>query len=1196
MLDILNAGSILNNRYEVRDLLSCSEQEALYLIEDLNPPHEQLVLKEFFFESSKKFAPSEEFLNRIAALSEVRHPNLVKIYDFFVEIPEKKSDERFYIVMEYVKGRTMEEIFQKDLREEPLPTKMLLKQMVKVCGALKHLNNQNPSPIVFCVLSPKNIILTPERQIKLFNYGLYNLLRYGDYGKTAGFIAPEYINKKIINEKNDVFSLGATIHYLLSGKNPEMNPLQFASIMDYNKDVSQELNDFILKCLLENPDERPGLQEVSNFLLSSYIGKRPSSKISLARPAPPEDRKSQEEDKVIEFVSLDYSVKIEEPVIPENIKTDVFKLSEEKITPPVPSQELKESSRGMPGETGSIKLDFRAQFQKSAKRGTRRIGTDAYLSAKEALIKKKGISDLDEVSKKAKDSIKKSTGLLEKLAQSKRLEKLKISPEKTLQEEIVPEPQEQEKIVPELQEQEENISEVKEILQEESLEKEPSDESPATAKPMSLAEKLAQKYAKKKQEKKDEPGEEHAEKSTSKFDAGHIGLSAEWREQKLIQCEPKPDASPIIELLKEGSVIKDRYEIAEVINKDCYGAVYMAFDREAEEGLDPVVGIKEIQYKPPEDNQKLTEKIIANFVRFASNLQKLDHPNLVNITDYFFSYSGDRSSIRLFLVMEFIEGYTLEDIIKTHQQKNSRIPATTIFAMITKVCEALDYLHNQSPPRTHGDITPENIIISYNGEIKLIKYGFREIFMVDNILVHPVHGILGYFAPEQTGSDFKNTKADIFALGAIMYYLMGGQNPEEKPYEFLPLKKLNPYISPNIEELITQSIRLNPEKRIDIKLLKENLSKITLVELDSNLLQQQKDMQDKRKASMKELANVSPIGTEFALRALKYFIAVMAILGLALGIYKLIDYLTNKPEPGKKLYISISTDKKIQEIDVKTDRITKTIPLEFSSGPVAGSGITKKIFLSDKSKIYVMNTMEKKLTGMFDSMLDISQIIPSPDGTKLYILSKKENKIKGIDINSKGFTGECELPPSPTSAFISYDGSKIYIINYSENNYLTALDTSNFEIIQQIPISESASDVALTRNGDMAFIVHKDIDLLSAVNLSDKSIRTISLKNGTEKAQPVSLAIYNDKIYVINQLYKNITVVKASDLSIAGTIAIDSHPTIIKSASDKLYIYTIGVSGVKRNYEIKVVDINTESIIQTIKLENMINDMAVSED
>ena len=1261
MLDILNAGCILRERYEVRDLIFCGEKDAFYLVEDLNPPHEELAIREFIPCSRDEEEGRKEFWNRVKDICEVTHPNLLENFDFFSEIPEGKSNKRHYIVTEYIKGRTLQEIFQMDLREEPVPMKMLLKHMLKVCAALKHLNSLTP-PVPFGVLKPSHILLTPDRRIKLFNYGLGNLLRTGFCNRTPGFASPEQVNKGLIDEKSDVFSLGSTMHYLLTGKNPEKEPNKFPPVSDYNSDVNPEVEDFISRCLSQRPSQRPKLKECSTFLLNNYMGrnkKTPPPRPAPPPPPPPEIPANTGNERVIEFVPQ-IEATIEEPSVIEFVGADLFSLSDEKEEPAPPASSKVETRKPQsPRRRVSSSMDeseqYKKQFQKTIKkRGTRKFDASHFMAAREAMAKKGIESPLASI--KAKESIQKSADLLARIASTKKLKKPPSMPgKKTMSPDVPIKPDgafpgretmspdvpvkptmplpSRETMSPDIpvkptmplpeQSAEPSIGpSVRPTMplpektpQEEAVLPEETPAPPAAGeKPqkggMSLAEKLALKYKKQKEERDQliASGEYEESSQAQKTDPGtqkinygtqKISSMADWKERVKVLCQPKPEAPPVLEPLKEGTVIKNRYEIAELINKDCYGAVYMAFDRQEQDSEKAIRAIKEIQFKPPSGNHKLGEKVLSNFVRFGNKLKKLDHPHLIKVKDYFFSYSGDRSTIRLFLVMEFIEGYTLEDVIKTHQQKNSKIPAVTIFALITKVCDALDYLHTGSPSRAHTDLNPGNILLTYSGEIKLINYSLREIFLVDNELVYPFYGTLGYFAPEQTGYDFNNTKADVFALGAITYYLLTGINPEKRPYEFVPVKKINPYISQNVEEMIESCIKIDAQKRTTIKKVKDTISKIKLVELDASLLEKQKAMSDKRKASMAELGNVAPLSGVLLKIALIYVIPIILGIGLIGGAYFAYDYYMNKPTKGPKLFVVMNSEKLIREIDLKSNRFTgRTIKLNSKCDNIIASSSKKQAFVTDGTKLYTVDTEEtnKCLTGTLEIGMPLSFMTLSPDGTKLYLLSNKKNKLKGVDIVTKTIMGEISVPDGPVGACVSYDEKEVYVINNLKENFLTIVDTDVFKIKKKIPVDKSPADITVTKDGTV-FITHKSEDIISAINITTGKKEIISTqKDNSKKSQPTKLLLNGNELYVINQHLKEVIVINTQTKNITDRITFDGYPRDLKILDNKLYIYELEAVGVKRKYFIIVMDTTTKEIIEKIPLEGTIIDMAVGED
>jgi len=1211
MSEMLNAGCILCDRYEIRDLIVCDEKEVHYLVEDLDPPHEQLTLKEFIPQSEKEIEGNELFWKRLAILSEVRHPNLIKIYEYFTEIPEGKSEKRHYVVMEYIKGRTLQDIFQTDLHEEPLPIKVLTKHMIKVCGALKYLNTQHTEPVAFGVLKPKYIMLTPDRQIKLFNYGLGNLLRTGYCSKTPGFSPIEQIGKGITNEKTDVYSLSATMYYLLTGRNPEKYPGAFSQVSHYNKEASPELNEFIARGLSPKQEDRPGLQEVSNFLLQFSMGKRPKSVFAISPGKSPQAKATPTPDKVDKFVTnikeklskksfsfsktsqapapspqeeakidtfSDFSAHIAEPseAPPEAKPVDIFTLSDEKPVSPALEKTVYHDEEESSDNTG-----LKGKFHSAPKRGTRRFDVKQYMAAAEALKIKKGentdtSSSPELVAQKAKESREKSAELFAKLTS-------KLPPMNTPPSAPVKPSEEKKK----------------------ETEEKPTEEKKGGA---SLAQKLAQKYARKKQEEKDQetPSGEALPPQPARKLPTPRGLSADWREQKQFLCQSKPDTPALLPPLQEGTSIKDRYEIAEILHKDYSGAVYMVLDTSEQdntEGQEVSKIIKEIQYKPPKENPRLGERVISNFVKLGGKLKNLNHQNLIKVTDYFFNYSGDRSIIRLFIVMEQVEGYTLEEIIKSHLEKQSRIPSTTVFAILTKVCEAIYYLHGQKPPIVAGDLNPKNILISYNGEVKFINYGLREIFLVEQELVFPMYGTIGYFAPEQTGVDITNTRADIFALGATIYYLLTGINPEKQPYEFSPVRKINPYISSNVEAIVDLCVKINPAERGDIKVIRERMNKITMVELDSSLLEKQKEMQDKRKASMEEIGNITPLSAELGKLFLKYGLITAIIVCVLTGGYFGYNYYKNIPTKGRKIYISMSSEKMLSILDINKNTINQKINLTFESNLVLGAVKKKQLFITDKgTMVYIIDTTSNKSSGKFlakfDSGIRITFMALSPDETRLYLLSSSNNKFKAIDLTTRAEIATQDIPANSSGAALSSDGKYFYIINNNQkNSFLTTINTDTLNISATIPIKEGAYDIAA--GTQKIFILYNKTDEIGIIDVSTGREDIKKISTGSEQLGPVKIMLSsnNQELYLLNQKTQEIACIQISDMTVKAHIALPGYPVeFLLNPGGYIYIYLteLGNQG-KRYYSIVIFDKDNKKIVNKIPLQNYADKITLGE-
>ena len=161
--------------------------------------------------------------------------------------------------------------------------------------------------------------------------------------------------------------------------------------------------------------------------------------------------------------------------------------------------------------------------------------------------------------------------------------------------------------------------------------------------------------------------------------------------------------------LAPGIIIKDRYEIINLIKTGGMGAVYRALDRL----LDRICALKELipPYGTPEEQIKSAEW----FMREGKLLARLDHPSLPKVFDYFLLKD------RYYLVMTFIEGEDLESKLK--REGNPGLPEKKVTEWARQILNILDYLHKETPPVIYRDIKPANIMINQYGRVMLIDFG-----------------------------------------------------------------------------------------------------------------------------------------------------------------------------------------------------------------------------------------------------------------------------------------------------------------------------------------------------------------------------------------------------------------------------------------------------------------------------------------
>lgn len=265
--------------------------------------------------------------------------------------------------------------------------------------------------------------------------------------------------------------------------------------------------------------------------------------------------------------------------------------------------------------------------------------------------------------------------------------------------------------------------------------------------------------------------------------------------------------------LKAGEVLRNRYKIRRVIGQGGMGSIYLADDLRLEGRL---CALKEVEH-----DRTLTTGLIKEareqFLREATVLARLDHPNLPKVSDYF-SIGG-----RDYLVMDFVPGKDLRLIMLEAKKKGIFLSEREVLGWANQLADALAYLHGQNPPILHRDIKPSNLKYTPGGILKLVDFGLVKILVSDEVTVTIVQGkgTAVYTPLEQYGGDVGHTDArsDIYAFGATLYHLLTNTAPVEaherflNPDAFIPPRQINPDISIRTEKAILWAMSLHPEDR-----------------------------------------------------------------------------------------------------------------------------------------------------------------------------------------------------------------------------------------------------------------------------------------------------------------------------------------------------------------------------------------------
>jgi len=276
---------------------------------------------------------------------------------------------------------------------------------------------------------------------------------------------------------------------------------------------------------------------------------------------------------------------------------------------------------------------------------------------------------------------------------------------------------------------------------------------------------------------------------------------------KTSRADAIPDKRPKPKALTGGKVLNGRYEIVRRIGGGGMGAVYLAKDRNLGEAPRAV---KEMIESHIDDTQH--EKAIADFKRESLLLTELEHPSIPTVYDYFY----DDASERFYLVMKFIPGSDLSSRLRS--AAGGRIDELTVTEWGIQVADVLYYLHTQPQPIIYRDLKPANLMIdSNNNRIMLIDFGIARWVNKKEKGVTAV-GTMGY-APPELFSGQADARVDIYSLGATMFHLLTGSDPQDNPLLIFDFTKnprprqINPTLSSEMERLLIRAVEYKPEHR-----------------------------------------------------------------------------------------------------------------------------------------------------------------------------------------------------------------------------------------------------------------------------------------------------------------------------------------------------------------------------------------------
>ncbi|MEP7291034.1 MAG: serine/threonine-protein kinase [Chloroflexota bacterium] len=253
----LKANFVLQNRYKIVAVLGGGGMGTVYQARDLNftDVRRLVAIKEMHTlatDGALRASMLKTFRREANILAALSHPAIVKIYDYF------DLNDRAYLVMEYVNGSDMELLITKT---KELPTDKIIEWAVDLCDVLDYLHTQKPDPIVFRDMKPSNVMVDSLGRVRLIDFGIAKTFVSGVKHTmigTEGYSAPEQY-KGDVTPQSDIYSLGATLHHILTRKDPRLEPpfsFHERPIPDYNLTAPPGLVKIVEKALSFKVEDR----------------------------------------------------------------------------------------------------------------------------------------------------------------------------------------------------------------------------------------------------------------------------------------------------------------------------------------------------------------------------------------------------------------------------------------------------------------------------------------------------------------------------------------------------------------------------------------------------------------------------------------------------------------------------------------------------------------------------------------------------------------------------------------------------------------------------------------------------------------------------------------------------------------------------------------------------------------------------
>ncbi len=248
----------------------------------------------------------------------------------------------------------------------------------------------------------------------------------------------------------------------------------------------------------------------------------------------------------------------------------------------------------------------------------------------------------------------------------------------------------------------------------------------------------------------------------------------------------------------------DQYRIEALVARSGMASIYRATD---------TTDGKQVAIKLPHPEMEADPVLFDRFRREQEIGEKLDHPGVMKV------FPHGRSKV-VYMVMEWVPGRLLRE-----ELKGVKFSAERSAMVISKICDALDYIHSQGV--THRDLKPENIMVGPDNQIKLIDFGIAGNEGSKRLTFAKLSNVMGtpdYISPEQVKGKRGDGRSDIYAVGVMLYEMLTGKMPfigdnplvtmnERLLNNPIPPREVEPSVTPQLQEIIYRALERDPKNR-----------------------------------------------------------------------------------------------------------------------------------------------------------------------------------------------------------------------------------------------------------------------------------------------------------------------------------------------------------------------------------------------